>query len=68
MNASFRQRIIRRAHTRIAADDERTSGNTGFLILLIAFAALIAILLRMAEFALHRSPPAPPAAAVFTLK
>ena len=71
MSAKVRERTVRGAHARIAAEDERSGSKTGVFVLVIIFVALVAILLRLAEFAgrdvHHLPPPLPPAAAVFHL-
>ena len=69
MGANVRQRTMRGAHARIAAEEGRTSNKIGLLVLIIVFVALVAILLRLAEFSSrgirHRSLAPPPAAAIF---
>lgn len=70
MVAIVRQRTMRGAHARIAAEEGRTSKKIGLLVLIIVFVALVAILLRLAEFSsrgIRHSAPAPPAAAIFNL-
>jgi hypothetical protein len=61
-----RQRTSRNAHERISAAEARSGRKSWLLVLVIVFIALVAILLRLAEFAgrgIHRpaSPPAPAA-------
>lgn len=72
MSAKVRQRTLRGAHARIAAEEERTGSKTAMLVLIIVFVALVAILLRLAEFSgrdiHHRAPTPPPAAALFSLQ
>ena len=68
MGAKIRQRTVRGAHARITAEDGRTGNKISLLVLIIVFVALVAILLRMAEFSgrgiRHRAPSPPPAALV----
>lgn len=67
MNAKVRERTVRRAHARISAGEQRTGNRTGLLVLIIVFVAVVAILLRLAEFAGHgvtRAHPHPPPAGV----
>jgi len=63
MSAFSKQRLVRGAHARIAAEDERSGSRTGLLELIIIFAVLFAIVLRLADFSLNRGRPAPPPAA-----
>jgi hypothetical protein len=72
MSAFFKQHFVRATHAKISAEDERTSGKTGLLVLIIILITLIAIALRMAEFSLRPGrhtppPPPPPAVAIFSL-
>jgi hypothetical protein len=71
MSAFFKQRLVRATHARISAEDERTGGKTGLLVLIIVFITLLAIVLRMADFSLHRVRHAPtqppPAMAILNL-
>lgn len=50
MSDRVKQRTARGAHARIAAEEQRTGSKTGLLVLVIVFIALVAILLRLAEF------------------
>ena len=72
MSAKVRQRTLRGAHARIAAEEERTGSKTAMLVLIIVFVALLAILLRLAEFSgrdIRRNTLSPPpAAAVFNIQ
>lgn len=68
MIAKVRQRMMRGAHAKIAAEENRSGGKAGLLVLVIVFVVLLAIVLRLAEFSgrsIRHRPPAPPAAAVF---
>ena len=72
MSAKVKQRTLRGAHARIAAEEERTGSKTAMLVLIIVFVALVAILLRLAEFSGHGNrrpvPSPPPAVAIFSMQ
>ena len=71
MSAKVRERTKRRAHARISAEEERTNSKIGLFILLIVFVVLVAILLRLAEFAgrgfPRRTPQSTPTSIGLTL-
>lgn len=68
MTTRVKWHTIRGAHAKIAAEDNRSGGKVGLLVLVIVFVVLLAIVLRLAEYSgrgvRHRTPVPPPAAAV----
>lgn len=71
MSAFFKQRFVRGVHARIAAEDVRSGSRTGIIVLVILFIALVAILMRLAEFgrpfSRHISPPSAPGIVLLTV-
>lgn len=65
MNANLKERTKRGTHARIAAEEVRSNSKIGLFVLVIVFVILVAILLRLADFAgrgPRRAPALPPAA------